>query len=51
MPTVLITGAGRGLGLEFAKQYADDGDHGRGGTRTHEALQGPALESFPGDAG
>ncbi len=25
MPTVLITGAGRGLGLEFAKQYADDG--------------------------
>ena len=25
MPTVLITGAGRGLGLEFAKQYAADG--------------------------
>ena len=25
MPTVLITGAGRGLGLEFAKQYAEDG--------------------------
>jgi len=25
MPTVLITGASRGLGLEFAKQYADDG--------------------------
>lgn len=25
MPTVLITGANRGLGLEFAKQYASDG--------------------------
>lgn len=25
MPTVLITGANRGLGLEFAKQYARDG--------------------------
>ncbi|MEZ6186427.1 MAG: SDR family oxidoreductase [Planctomycetota bacterium] len=25
MPTVLITGASRGLGLEFAKQYAQDG--------------------------
>lgn len=25
MPTVLITGANRGLGLEFARQYAKDG--------------------------
>jgi len=25
MPTVLITGAGRGLGLEFARQYQADG--------------------------
>lgn len=25
MPTVLITGAGRGIGLEFARQYAADG--------------------------
>ena len=25
MPTVLITGAGRGIGLEFARQYAGDG--------------------------
>lgn len=24
MPTVLITGANRGIGLEFARQYADD---------------------------
>ena len=25
MPTVLITGASRGLGLEFARQYCQDG--------------------------
>ncbi len=25
MPSVLVTGAGRGLGLEFARQYAADG--------------------------
>ena len=25
MPTVLITGANRGIGLEFARQYADEG--------------------------
>ena len=25
MPTVLITGANRGLGLEFARQYRADG--------------------------
>lgn len=25
MPTLLITGAGRGLGLELARQYAEDG--------------------------
>ncbi len=25
MPTVLITGANRGLGLELARQYAGDG--------------------------
>ena len=26
MPTVMITGANRGLGLEFARQYVRDGD-------------------------
>jgi|GEM_PF-4269792 len=25
MPTVVVTGANRGLGLEFAKQYQDEG--------------------------
>ncbi|MFL6829055.1 MAG: SDR family NAD(P)-dependent oxidoreductase, partial [Sphingomicrobium sp.] len=25
MPTVLITGANRGIGLEFARQYSKDG--------------------------
>ncbi|MGP1352351.1 MAG: SDR family oxidoreductase [Parasphingopyxis sp.] len=25
MPTILVTGANRGIGLEFAKQYASDG--------------------------
>ncbi|MDA0998578.1 MAG: SDR family NAD(P)-dependent oxidoreductase, partial [Proteobacteria bacterium] len=25
MPTVLITGANRGIGLEFVRQYAKDG--------------------------
>ncbi|MBL0338916.1 MAG: SDR family oxidoreductase [Rhodospirillaceae bacterium] len=27
MPTILVTGANRGLGLEFVKQYAADGWH------------------------
>jgi len=35
MPTVFITGAGRGLGLEFAKQYASDG------WRVHATVRDP----------
>jgi len=27
MPSALVTGANRGLGLEFARQYSDDGWH------------------------
>lgn len=40
MPTVLITGAGRGLGLEFAKQYADDGWTVHAACREPEAAAG-----------
>ncbi len=36
MPTVLITGANRGLGLEFARQYAADG------WRVHATRRDPA---------
>lgn len=34
MPTVLITGANRGIGLEFARQYAADGWHVIAANRT-----------------
>jgi NAD(P)-dependent dehydrogenase (short-subunit alcohol dehydrogenase family) len=44
MPTVLITGAGRGLGLEFAKQYAADGWRVIGTVREPKA--GAALASL-----
>lgn len=37
MTTVLITGAGRGLGLEFARQYAGDGATVIGTVRKPEA--------------
>lgn len=43
MPTVLITGAGRGLGLEFARQYAKEGWRVIGtcrGQRSKEVLRG-----------
>ena len=40
MPTVLITGAGRGLGLEFARQYADDGWTVHAACREPEAAAG-----------
>jgi NAD(P)-dependent dehydrogenase (short-subunit alcohol dehydrogenase family) len=42
MPSVLITGANRGLGLEFAKQYAKDGYRVFATART----AGPALEAL-----
>jgi NAD(P)-dependent dehydrogenase (short-subunit alcohol dehydrogenase family) len=47
MPTVLITGANRGLGLEFARQYAADG------WRVHATCRSPgradALDRIAGD--
>lgn len=42
MPSVLITGANRGLGLEFAKQYVSDGYRVFATTRRRE----PALEAL-----
>ncbi len=36
MPTVMVTGANRGLGLEFARQYASDGWEVIGTTRQAE---------------
>jgi NAD(P)-dependent dehydrogenase (short-subunit alcohol dehydrogenase family) len=38
MPTVLITGAGRGLGFEFARQYAGDGWTVIGTVRAEKAV-------------
>lgn len=47
MPTVLVTGANRGIGLEFAKQYAADG------WRVHAACRRPDaagdLKAVAGD--
>jgi len=47
MPSVLITGANRGLGLEFARQY------GAAGWRVHAACRDPAaasaLSALPGE--
>jgi NAD(P)-dependent dehydrogenase (short-subunit alcohol dehydrogenase family) len=45
MPRVLITGANRGLGLEFSRQYAADGWHVIAGCRKpHEAAELKALD-------
>lgn len=41
MPTVLITGANRGLGLEFARQYAADG------WRVLATSRGPMPDQMP----
>jgi NAD(P)-dependent dehydrogenase (short-subunit alcohol dehydrogenase family) len=47
MPTVLITGAGRGLGLEFARQYAADGWRVIAGCR--EPKKSGALRALKGN--
>ena len=47
MPTVLITGANRGLGLEFARQYAADGWCVHATCRDPQAA--PELAGFKGD--
>lgn len=46
MPSVLITGANRGLGLEFAKHYAAAGWRVHACTRQPDA---PALKAVAGD--
>ena len=48
MPTVLITGANRGIGLEFARQYAADGWDVIATVRDPES-GGPALREIAGN--
>lgn len=45
--TVVITGAGRGIGLELARLYAQAGDRVIGGVRNPSAA--PALDALAGD--
>ncbi len=47
MPTVLMTGANRGLGLEFARSYATDGWHVHACCRHPEKAK--ALKAVEGD--
>ncbi len=47
MPTALITGAGRGLGLEFSRQFAADGWTVLGGVRDPEGADD--LRRIDGD--
>ena len=47
MPTLLVTGAGRGLGLEFARQYAADGWSVIATVRNEAAAQ--AVRALGGD--
>jgi len=49
MPTVLITGANRGLGVEFVRQYAADGWAVHGGARHPESAD--ILGSLPCEKG
>ena len=46
MPSLLVTGAGRGLGLEFARQYAADGWRVIATVRNEAAAE--ELHSLPG---
>jgi len=48
VPTILITGAGRGLGLELARQYAQDGWRVIGTVRSGD-LKSIGAESFKVD--
>ena len=48
MPTILITGAGRGLGLELARQYAQDGWRVIGTVR-HGDLEEIGVETLKAD--
>ncbi|HEX8533521.1 MAG TPA: SDR family oxidoreductase [Allosphingosinicella sp.] len=47
MPRLLLTGAGRGIGLEFARQYADDGWSVIATVRNEAAAE--KLRALPGD--
>lgn len=54
MPTVLVTGANRGIGLEYARQYAADGWHVIATYRdpaTAEELRGLGVETHRLDVG
>ena len=46
MSTVLITGAARGLGLDFTKQYAAKGWKVHACARNHDALKGSRATSI-----
>jgi NAD(P)-dependent dehydrogenase (short-subunit alcohol dehydrogenase family) len=47
MPTVLVTGANRGLGLEFVRQYAADGWRVLACSRGQSAELGRLAEAYP----
>jgi NAD(P)-dependent dehydrogenase (short-subunit alcohol dehydrogenase family) len=47
MPTVLVTGANRGIGLEFARQYAGDG--WRVVATVRDPAESSELRGVPGD--